>query len=41
MGSINSTAKLNVFGKVAVTKPDVLRIAETVWDGISAKGKEN
>ena len=35
MGSINSTAKLHVFGKTPITRTDLQRIAETLWDGIS------
>lgn len=40
MGSINSTAKLHVFGKTPVTKTDLQRIAETLWDGISNENKK-
>jgi AcrR family transcriptional regulator len=35
MGSINSTAKLHVFGKVPLTKSDLHKIAEMLWDGIA------
>lgn len=35
MGSINATAKLHVFGKTPLTKTDLQRMAETLWDGIS------
>ena len=41
MGSINATAKLHVFGKTPVTKTDLQRIAETLWDGISKHNKSN
>jgi AcrR family transcriptional regulator len=36
MGSINSIAKMQVFGKVAPTKNDLHRIAEILWQGIAA-----
>ena len=35
MGSINATAKLHLFAKVPLSKTDLQRIVETVWDGIS------
>jgi AcrR family transcriptional regulator len=38
MGSINSTAKLHLFGKVPLTKSDLHRIAEILWDGIAVSG---
>lgn len=34
MGSINSTAKLHLFGKTPLKKTDLQKIAETLWDGI-------
>ena len=37
MGSINSTAKLHLFGKVPLSKTDLIRISEILWDGITAK----
>ena len=37
MGSINSTAKLHLFGKVPLSKSDLNRITEILWDGITAK----
>ena len=37
MGSINASAKLHVFGKVALTKSDLNRISETLWDGMAQK----
>lgn len=40
MGSINSTAKLHVFGKVPLSKADLRRIAEISWDGIAADERE-
>ncbi|MGC1240673.1 MAG: TetR/AcrR family transcriptional regulator [Chryseosolibacter sp.] len=36
MGSINTTAKLHVFGKVPLNKSDLHRIAEILWDGIAS-----
>lgn len=36
MGSINATAKMHVFGKAALTKNDLQRIAEILWEGISS-----
>lgn len=45
MGSISSTAKLHVFGKVPISKSDLQRIAEILWDGIAVNeqktGKKN
>ena len=35
MGSINSTAKMHSFGKIPLTKADLHRIAEIMWDGIA------
>ena len=36
MGSINSSAKLHLFGKVPLTKQDLNRITEILWDGITS-----
>lgn len=35
MGSINASAKLHLFGKVPLTKQDLNRITEILWDGIT------
>lgn len=35
MGSINTTAKLHLFGHVPLSKSDLHRIAEILWDGIA------
>jgi TetR/AcrR family transcriptional repressor of multidrug resistance operon len=35
LGSISSTAKLHLYAKVSVTKHDVRRISEILWDGIT------
>ena len=35
MGSISTTAKLHLFGHVPLTKSDLQRIAEILWDGIA------
>lgn len=40
MGSITSTAKMHVFGKTPVTKVDLQKIAETLWDGIALHKKK-
>ncbi|MDQ2658175.1 MAG: TetR/AcrR family transcriptional regulator [Bacteroidota bacterium] len=34
MGSVSSTAKLNLFGKVPLTRQDLERIAGISWDGL-------
>jgi AcrR family transcriptional regulator len=34
MGSISSTAKLHLFGKVPLTQSDQHRVVEILWDGI-------
>ena len=34
MGSITSTAKLHLFGKVPITQADQHRIVDILWDGI-------
>lgn len=39
MSSISSTAKMHVFGKVPLSKSDLHRIAEILWDGIVAQGE--
>ncbi|HEY9487816.1 MAG TPA: TetR/AcrR family transcriptional regulator [Chryseosolibacter sp.] len=39
MGSIHSTAKLQVFAKIPVTSSDLSRIVEILWDGITATKK--
>lgn len=36
MGSINSVAKMHVFAKVKMTRSDLSRTAEIVWEGISS-----
>ena len=35
MGSINAAAKLHLFGKVPLTKQDLNRITEILWEGIT------
>jgi len=37
MGSISSVSKLHLFGKVPLTKTDLHRIAEILWDGIAVQ----
>lgn len=34
LGSINSTAKLNLFGNIPLDKTDLQQIVEILWDGI-------
>ena len=40
MGSINSTAKLHLFGKVPLSRQDLDRIAGISWDGIASPEKK-
>lgn len=34
IGSISSAAKLHLFGKVPLTKSDIVRVVDILWDGI-------
>jgi len=41
VGSISSMAKLNVFGKVPLSKSDIQRVAGVLWDGIATDDGKN